>query len=158
MKMNTLLVCLAVLVTGSTLYLFLRSANWEAVRGKIVHSELKQISVGPNSARAKNSVGGVFDYRADIEYHYTVGEEQYIGRNIYPRIENTFSDERVAKESVSNYPKGLTLTVFYNPDNPGISCLITSKLLSIKQAVILVLAFLFVVAFVVGGIYIFNKL
>ncbi|NOR05405.1 MAG: DUF3592 domain-containing protein [Deltaproteobacteria bacterium] len=78
------------------------SQNWPTTQGKIIDSRL---------AGAKRIIGR----RVFIKYEYFVEGNRYVSSQIsYTLIIGDYSG---AIEILREYPKGKTVTVYYNPDN-----------------------------------------
>lgn len=92
-------------------YLTFSSENWAETNGKVISSYAK--------LEAKKG------YRPNIIYRYKVNGKTYendvLGYGIYyiPFINN----QRKAQEKAQQYPQDSTVRVYYNPDNPELSCL-----------------------------------
>jgi len=89
------------------------SGSWPAVKGKITYAR-------PEPRKVKK---GTY-YHAGVRYTYTVKGRSYTGTRI------TASDEHQktrggAKDVLRKYPVGGQVSVYYNPDEPGMSLLET---------------------------------
>jgi Protein of unknown function (DUF3592) len=87
--------------------LALASSSWEKAAGSIVRSELQNLSVGPKE-----------NYRALVEYTYTVGGAIYRGTRIR-FADTTGSSEAAQSALVAQYPAGAAVDVYYDPKHPG---------------------------------------
>lgn len=102
---------------------YLESVNWPTAQGEVVWAEVIEQSEYSNDRRRTN-------YRPDIRYTYTAGGQSYthdainFGQNICPEpglcltLDVSSSDRAEAQRYVDTYPRGASVTVTYNPDNP----------------------------------------
>lgn len=87
------------------------SKDWPTVQGMVSFSDIhSSISDGDEM------------YRVVIEYNYTVQAENYTGNRITAVSSSTSSFSEVDKD-LSKYPEGEMVSVYYNPEAPGISML-----------------------------------
>lgn len=157
MKMSflvTLVVVVFFVVAG--LYFLVKSGNWSDVEGQVKHSNIVEIHHRANTKMGE--IGGLFDYRLELSYEYSVGGKNYLGERIYAGVDNVFSDRGLAEQALADYPVGKIVTVYVDPKNPARSSLLTSKSIGTKGLVILIALVLFVVAFVGGGFFVFSRL
>ena len=95
-----------------------RSQSWPSVNGTINQSGLDVDSrlIGPSMTPNRH-------YNASIGYRYMVGSKVYTGDTIcIGGVLNTSFKSR-AQERLDRYREGSTVTVYYNPEKPEISCL-----------------------------------
>ncbi len=116
-----------VLFGGGVLYLVTpglwrsyHNQAWSKVTGKIIESRWQNKLVSQNAARPN------FKLIPKIEYSYMVNNTEYKGTTI------TFSsfdelDKSLAKSKLEQYSAGRQVSVYYNPSNPGLSCLEQEK-------------------------------
>ncbi len=64
-------------------------------------------------------------YGLKVGYTYTVADVQYHSQRLGFGIQPEIWWHAAAREDVSKYPIGSTVTVHYNPDNPKVAVLIT---------------------------------
>ncbi|MEO1246439.1 MAG: DUF3592 domain-containing protein [Pseudomonadota bacterium] len=83
------------------------SLDWPSVKGLIVQSAL----------RDKHT-----DCIVRVVYEYVVGEQSY--RNDVVRFDQAEITVREKEALVSSHPVGRTVSVYYNPDEPGQSVLV----------------------------------
>ena len=90
------------------------AANWATEKGKVFVSEI-----------VTGSTGNAGHKRAKIRYKYTVTGKNYISGNIdsvgYARV-------GINTHYVEKYPRGASVTVYYNPENPAQALLEPGKL------------------------------
>jgi hypothetical protein len=83
------------------------SSNWEKTAGKIVRSELQNFSVG----RKEN-------FKALVEYSYTVGGTLYRGTRLR-FADTTGTAEDKQRALVEQYPVNATVDVYFDPHKPS---------------------------------------
>lgn len=141
---SLLIVCLFVCVA---LYKFSSSSGWEKINAVILRSELETLSQGLISSSSQGD--SRISYKVNIEYKYSVGEQDYIGNNVYAGIGNVISDKHEAEKLVMQYTVGDNVSIYYDSVKPNNSALRSSK--GFAWRLILVVVFIFVI----GGV-IFN--
>ena len=62
-------------------------------------------------------------YGAQIQYKYTTNECEHKSHSIYPGGRYESGNIKTFEKLAAQYPKGKTVTVFYNPDDPSESIL-----------------------------------
>lgn len=61
-------------------------------------------------------------YYGDIQYRYLVGDTEYLGtRRSFTRVHPAVED--AWQKVIDNYPVGKTVTLYYDPANPGTAVL-----------------------------------
>ncbi len=94
------------------------STSWPSVEGRISKSEIR-VQHGTSGGQ---SVSSSVSYQADIEYDYTVDGEMLKGSRI--GFEDLGTADRSDAETVRNrYPEGISVTVYYKPNEHQISLL-----------------------------------
>jgi hypothetical protein len=96
----------------------IQSTDWPSVKGKVVESGIRtERSMGTSSGAASR-----VSYHANVVYEYDVIGKLYTGRKVsygeYGR-ENEVHATRISDK----YPKGETVDVYYDPDEPAESVL-----------------------------------
>ncbi len=94
------------------------STSWASVEGKISKSDVR-IQIGSSGDQAGTSSAS---YHADIEYDYAVDGKNFKGSRI------TFGEfgtaDRSDAETIRNkYPEGISVTVYYKPNDYQVSLL-----------------------------------
>jgi hypothetical protein len=89
------------------------STHWPTTSGKV------------QSAGVQRYRGEGISYGVNVGYTYTVAGVQYHSRRLEFGIQPETWWHAAAREAVSKYPIGSTVTVHYNPDNPKVAVLIT---------------------------------
>jgi hypothetical protein len=84
------------------------SAAWPTSAGRITESTLDH----------STDAEGSDSYSPKITYTYSVNNLFYDSGTI-KFGENSYSSQRKAQEILSHYPVGQSVTVYYEPDNPG---------------------------------------
>jgi|SRR3954447_6492053 Protein of unknown function (DUF3592) len=100
----------------------IRSSSWPAVPGKIIHSHTKKVKVGGSSVGQSNAPK-LTTYRPQIIYSYEVSGVRLAGRRIQFASEPHTRMRSKVEDSVSEYPAGSTVTVYYDPAKPAESVL-----------------------------------
>ena len=90
---------------GTALYEALSSVSWPTTQGIIVTSE---VSFKPHYH---------IPHSPHLVYSYRVGSEQLLGSSI--RIKDEGTTEAAAAATVSAYPVGKSVAVYFNPTNPS---------------------------------------
>ncbi len=94
------------------------STSWPSVDGKISKSDVR-MQTGSSGGQDVSSSG---TYQADIEYDYVVDGEHLKGSRIAYGDHGT-ADRSYADSISSMYPEGISVTVFYKPDDHQVSLL-----------------------------------
>ena len=95
------------------------SVSWPSTKGEIISSELKRSKIREGKARSSRPDFYVFKAR----YQYEIGGEVYESQRVSFLSEYIRRPKRADIERI--YASGRTVDVFYNPDAPGESTLIT---------------------------------
>jgi len=89
-----------------------QSQNWPSVPGRVVESRIDE-------NRSTDSEGEVsISYRPYVRYEYQVGGETFASDKLYIGLANYSSNRQNAQQTVSQYPVGAVVNVFYNPEDP----------------------------------------
>lgn len=91
-----------------------RSRNWPAVLGSVQRGHVRR--GGPTRFQA-------FAYRSILGYSYLVNGSAYLGFFVI------IARDQKAAENLQTQCNGKSVTVKYDPQNPGISVLVESELL-----------------------------
>ena len=78
-------------------------------------------------------------YTANIRYSYTVNGNNYSSQRVY--FSDIFNFGESASRAVMKYPRGETVQVYYNPDDPAIALL--EKGISTMMLIFMIMAFAF---------------
>jgi hypothetical protein len=84
--------------------------NWPATDGAIIDQALSRHT-------RRTETGETTTYTPTIKYTYTVDQTTYHGHK-HPTSGISFPDRRSAESVLTHYPKGETVTVYYNPNAP----------------------------------------
>ena len=95
-----------------------QAQNWPSVQGTIVKSEVTAFTETDNGRTRRM-------HRAEIEYSYRVGDHDYRSTQLQLGLTSAGS-KRSAEKTAGKYREGDTVTVHYDPANPGIAALATS--------------------------------
>ena len=118
---GTLLIAIVFFVAGFTSWKYFtnplakeaaETKNWPTVEGVITFAEL---------SRTQNSEGNDM-YFANIEYSYTVEENEYTESTI-STADGTTSMKNMIKKQLRKYAKGTKVTVYYDPEFPNTAVL-----------------------------------
>lgn len=134
-----------VLVVLVGFFKFAGSRNWSETQGKVTSVSVEGIR--KTSAQQVNSSEGLFDYKVDISYSYSVEGQEYTGTVLTAGIPNVFSSKTDADDIVTKFAVGRQVDVYYAPSSPENSALITAKSVPIAGIIGI---FIFILA--VGGI------
>ena len=88
------------------------SRTWPTAKGTIVTSEVER-DFGPNGPRVM----------ATVRYAYKVGQEEFENDKIAFGLFRGMMTWGYADRKVSKFPQGQMVDVFYDPHEPGVSCL-----------------------------------
>jgi Protein of unknown function (DUF3592) len=110
--------------------------TWPSVIGQVLEARWDNKLVSKNAARPN------FKFTPKIEYSYTVNNTEYKSTTI--RL-NSFDelDRKLGITKLTQYPTGRKVAVYYNPSNPGVSCLEPEKptLISVLGLILGVVSF-----------------
>ena len=122
-----LMALVLVLAGGGLLYLAVpglvlsyHNQTWPSVAGQIVDSRWQNKLVSQNAARPN------FKFTPKIEYSYLVNNTEYKGTTISLSSFDEL-DRKLGKTKLEQYPMGRRISVYYDPTNPGVSCLEQEK-------------------------------
>lgn len=109
--------------------------TWPEVKGEVLSFQLTRSYLG--------------DFFAGISYRYRVNGVDYTGETIRPGGRMTFRSKRLAHELEGRYQPGVSVPVYYNPDNPAECCIDREQTAAGNSAMYWGLAVLVLGAFVV---------
>ena len=139
-----------------TVWSFVTSKNWETTSGKIESIEMREIHNRPS---LQMSSGKSFtEYKIDVKYSYHASGKSYTGDKIYPFIPNIFPNKADAEYILTKFDKEQDATVYFNPKQPSISCLISSAGIPNKNLYRFALSALIILLIFITGIIYFNKI
>lgn len=95
-----------------------QAQSWPSVQGAIVKSEVTAFTE-TEKGRTRTK------HRAEIEYSYRVGDHDYSSTQLQLGLTSAGS-KRSAEKTAGKYREGDTVTVHYDPANPGTAALATS--------------------------------
>ncbi|ADI02888.1 DUF3592 domain-containing protein [Syntrophothermus lipocalidus] len=105
---------IAVTIWGARIvYQALASLSWPSCPGRVVSSQVKDISHEPRDGPS---------YWAEVVYRYTVDGKEYTSENVFFGQYSSGSPGP-ARRLVDRYPAGKEVTVHYAPDNPALAVL-----------------------------------
>ena len=98
----------------------MQSENWDKGTARVTSSEIEKTENRSKDAQGFTRTSTSFSVR--VQYTYTVEGSSYEGNTIGfgTMSHNEKSD---AQEELKSYPKGKTIVVYYDPENPGDSVL-----------------------------------
>jgi hypothetical protein len=112
-----------------------QSSHWPGVEGKIISSQVKVTDMSDR-----------IDYKAEIEYEYTVNGQTYRGTRL--SVDPSYVPSRSYAEGITQrYPVGRVVTVYYDPDNFAVAVL--EKGIQGRMLILLVVGAFFVF---IGGV------
>ncbi|MDA3906217.1 MAG: DUF3592 domain-containing protein [Bacteroidales bacterium] len=115
------------------------SIEWPTTSGVITSSEMtkewKKDEQDPNK--------GDYMYSAHIRYNYLVGGEEYSSTRI-DLAQGSTSSQSSVEETLLEYAKGNTVSIYYNPESPNRAVLIPGASFGLK--LLFKLPFVFAVA------------
>ena len=100
--------------------------DWPAVEGVITVSRFDysvQVPLQSQNDRRLIPEEPRVIYYPQVEYHYTVDQQEYTGTRIQYGAVFKSSDPQRVQEKMQDFPVGKSVQVFYNPRNPAESCL-----------------------------------
>lgn len=116
-----------------------KTQAWPETRGEVLSFHLARSYLG--------------DFFASIKYRYEIEGVDYTGETIRPGGRMTFRSKRLARELDSRYKSGVTVAVYYNPENPAECCIDRGQTAAGNSAVYWGLALV-----VLGGFVLFQAL
>jgi hypothetical protein len=93
------------------------SQGWPGTEGQITRASIR------HSLRSDSEGNSTDSYSPDVEYSYQVNGLHYAGEKIAFGATPSFSSDQKAQSTLSRYPVGGRVTVFYDPANPAESVL-----------------------------------
>lgn len=103
----------------------LATLKWPSVQGEIIDSKVESYKIGGDRPTQR--------YGVSLEYEYEIKGQSFTGSSYSygpdgpdPIVDETgyVDTETEATAFLPQYPKGKTVTVYYNPDNPREACLL----------------------------------
>lgn len=150
-------IVIAALVAGVaaaiTLGKFASSGKWSQTEGVVRNAEIEVLDTRPDSPRGTGT-GYAVQYRVNIVYEYSAGEGTITGDDLFAGIPPIFSERSNAEEMLDRFRPGEPVTVFFNPQNPAESCLITGKAIPLAGYIVIGM----IVALAVAGIIVIGML
>lgn len=117
----TLIIGLIICFWGVTIHILdIKSKKWSETIGTITNSELKEKISTDSDRRAE------IHYKADLEYmYYSNGKNEIVGKQLFPYSDmwSPYKKEKLA--IIKKLKKGEKVKVYYHPEKPSKSCLIT---------------------------------
>lgn len=139
----------------AALWKYFDSRNWIETSGEVTYIEVEEIYNRPISSM---SAGKKFtEYKINLKYEFTHNGNKYSGTQLYPLIPNVFSHKAHADEIIETYTINESTPIFFNPNNPNESCLITSKNFSAVKVFSISLILLICVVFTISGVVYFLQ-
>ena len=114
--LNSLFLGIAVLVFGAMILNLpevIASANWPAIEGVIIFSEVHEGCCGEYHE----------GWWPSVSYRYSVDGREYISDNIEVTDFSIGNIGYFARQVIQRYPVGECVKVYYNPENPAIAVL-----------------------------------
>ena len=108
---------------GASIFVNARqSTSWPTAKGTILTSDVNK-STHRGTTNVGNSGGSqtVTSYKAAISYEYSVNGELFFSDKV--SFGETGESAARAYAKAKNYPPGQKVSVFYDPDNPGVAVL-----------------------------------
>jgi hypothetical protein len=146
------IVIVVLLVVFISLFKLSASQNWEETQGNLVSISIEEIT--HNHMRQETGSDGRFDYKINLDYQYSVDGKTYTGNVLMVGVPNVFDRASDAENVVKKYSNLENIDVFFNPQNPQDSALMTAKNIPIVGFVIM---FLMVVCIGGGIIFLLNS-
>lgn len=138
-KPNALTIAVGVLLLIGALYGFARgipTTKWPSTNGEVLYSTVQEKYVRHDDS---------YDYKASIEYTYTVNGAKYnswtIQRGLGEQLQNT--KFLYALFTSHKYTKGTQITVYYKPGNPTES--VIKKGPDLTTYIVLIISIFFIV-------------
>lgn len=128
-------IILAASFVAGALWKFFDTRNWTEALGVINHIEINEDYNRPISSMSSNK--RFTDYIIELEYEFNYKNKKYIGSQIYPLVPNVYSEKEHAEEILNKYNVDTSVSIYFNPNNPNDSCLITSKNTSSVKVIII---------------------
>ena len=96
----------------------LRSTNWETTYGKVINSFVKE-----TYNRRSDDATSAWMYEPIVEYEFEINNRKYSNNTINVGGDSKTNNKYGVREIVEKYPKGMTVSVFYDYEDPNMSCL-----------------------------------
>jgi len=98
-----------------------KSLDWTSTQGQIISSQkvMKEDTSGDIGSRRT-------EYVPEVQYSYSVGQQKLSSKDIHPPLNDSgtwFNGEAQTELTLLKYPQNSTVTVFFNPQDPGQACL-----------------------------------
>jgi hypothetical protein len=90
----------------------IRSARWPSAAGVITQSALRE-------AYVKSFSGFI----PEVQYRYTVAGREFTGSQITFHLSQSIHTKDFAESCLKDYPTGKVVSVYYEPEAPGVSVL-----------------------------------
>lgn len=146
---------LALIAAGIGLYRFKKSAQWDSVKGVVLESSIEKIA---QTASQQGALGDrSVDYKINIKYKYRVGGADYIGKTVIAGMPNVAGSKKDGEDIVKAYPGGGDAVIYYNPQSPSESALITGKSVSMAGFVAIAIIILAASGIIFGLLYAMKR-
>lgn len=140
-----ILIAIFIIVALWTIY---NSKDWSEVTGTINNIQIKTISF----------TSGNIDYKVELDYEFLYKDKKYTGSKLYPIIPNIFRQKKDAEKILNNYKSNSETTIYFDPENPKNSCLISAKSFSANKFILVMIGMLVFVALFIWAFIYFQKL
>ncbi|MBM4109094.1 MAG: DUF3592 domain-containing protein [Phycisphaerae bacterium] len=146
---------LAVLgVAGVTVAVLVKSRAWPSVPGVMTESEVVEVQ----RTRRPSEIGplAVTEYEARIRYTYSVDGVALEGTRLMPLMPSVFPDRDRALAVIAQRPPGAPVEVYYDPNQPSRSALVTMAAIPTRAVVALGVVFSLAAAALITVGYVFR--
>jgi hypothetical protein len=98
-------------------------AQWPTVPGTVTTSDIIEETIESKRSEDTEILRTTKRYRVDLRYTYRVGQRGYVGTNRVWEWTAVYGLREQAKKVTSAYPQGKSVTVYYDPAQPGLAVL-----------------------------------
>ncbi|ARN56917.1 DUF3592 domain-containing protein [Sedimentisphaera salicampi] len=140
------------IITVYSFIKFLSSANWVKTEGVILESRVDKF----HNRNIEDTLR--YQFKPVVRYSYTVNGAGYTGNNIFSGSKDVLMHSSAdAEQMIEDYKKDKMVNVYYNPEKPEESCLISAGSLPKSFIAVLGIILLVIGSVIFMGIKFINK-
>jgi hypothetical protein len=95
------------------------SARWPTVPGIITTSGVIEEAIDDEGNSDKSFIRKIYRYQVDLRYAYQVGKRDFVGTTANWGWTGIYGLRELAEKAAGQYTDGQSVTVYYDPEQPG---------------------------------------